>query len=515
MHGLKFLTKFILGREVEEYDESLSHYSEKFYQYALDDSYNTWLLYQDSLPQILADSGLSRLMFKIEMPFQFVLLEMAIEGVLIDVPLLKEQQEILQREILNLETQLLDYLNKPYTMQQSLTGDMTVVSGTNFNSPKQLIEMFNDLGLEITETTPKGNPSVGKFTLKKHSDNEFVKILQQYKDYTKLHNGFVCDKGQIVTNLENDGKVRPNFRDIGTATGRMSCNSPNLQQLPNNKKGSAVRVREVFRAPDGYKMFSCDYSSQEVFTMAHISKDPDLIRMLENKQDQHLTNANAVFKLGIPEELLSANHPDFEATKEKYSKDRKKGKIFSFGVPYGMGAHKFSNDFNVSEEEAQGMIDNLAEKFPRLFECIKETHDLVDKDYQVKSLAGRIRHFGEDFSKVKLKNKDLSRYTPEVIRLMKQGAAHRQSFNFLIQGLCADMIRAGMVNVWVRAKKHPEWGLKTVMQVHDEAVMIVKEEHVKEATKMVKQAYEDVTKKFVLPLSADIEIGENYGNSKK
>lgn len=514
-HGLKHLTRTILGREVEEFNITLSHYCEEFYQYALDDSLNTWLLYKHFLPLIIQNNKLAKLFFKIEMPFQQVLLEMAIEGVLINTELLSEQQVILQEEIQRLEIQLLDELGVRYSKQLDFVNGMTIVSNVNFNSPKQLIEMFDKFNLEITERTPSGNPSVGKNTLKKHKKHPFVKLLQKYKDCVKLYNGFVSEDGQIVTNLQSDGRVRPNFMDCGTATGRMSCSAPNLQQLPNNRDDMPVKVREVFKAPDGYKMFSCDYSGQEVFTMAHISRDPNLIKMLTLGQDQHMTNANAVFNLGLSDEQLIKGTPEYESIEEKYYGYRKKGKIFSFGVPYGMGAHKFSNDFSVSEDEAQGMIDNLAKKFPRLFECIEETHRLVDKDFQVQSLAGRIRHFGEDYSLVKLKNKDLSKYDDKIIILMKQGAAHRQSFNFLIQGLCADMIRAGMINAWFRAKSYPEWGLKTIMQVHDEAVYIVKEEYVKEATFLVEKAFEDATKNFIIPLKADIEIGTNYGDSKK
>ena len=514
-HGLKHLTRTILNKEVEDYDEKLNHYNKKFYSYGLEDSYNTWLLYEHFLP-ILKNEHFEHLFHKIEMPFQHVLLEMALEGVEIDVDLLKQQQEILQDEILNLKQKLYDNLGERYTMQMSINPNNKpeLVGRINFNSTHQIIDMFNKYNLEITELTPAGNPSVGKATMKKHEKHPFVKVLQRYKDVVKLYDGFISEEGQIKSNLQKDGKVRPNFIDTGTKTGRISCSQPNLQQLPNNRDDMPVTSRDLLRAPSGYKMFSCDYSGQEVYTMAHISKDKDLIRMLLNKQDQHLTNANAVFKLGIPEELLSENHPDFKETRKKYESYRKKGKIFSFGVPYGMGAHKFSNDFQVSEEEAQEMIDNLAEKFPKLFECIEETHRAVSEEFQVRHLGGRVRHFGEDFKLVKLKNKNLSKYDDKTIRFIKETSSHRQSFNFLIQGLCADMIRAAMVNVWNRKREHPEWGLKTIMQVHDESVYIVKEDYVDEATSMVRQAFEDVTKKFVIPLKADVVIGDTYGNSK-
>jgi len=425
------------------------------------------------------------------MPFQRVLLEMAIEGVQIDTELLKKQQVLLQDEILNLTKDLYDTLGSKYTMQISLDPKVKplLIGNINFNSSKQLIEIFNNYGLEITELTPSGNPSVGKATMNKHKKHPFVKQLQKYKDYNKLYNGFISDEGQININLQSDGKVRPNFMDIGTKTGRMSCSSPNLQQLPNNREGFIVKPRELFTAPKGYKMFSCDYSGQEIYSMAHISKDPDLIKMLNMGQDQHMVNANAVFKLGLSDEQLIKGTKEYKEIEDKYHDYRKKGKIFSFGVPYGMGAHKFSNDFQVSEEEAEGMIKNLSEKFPVLFQVIEDTHKLCDEKFEVRTLAGRIRHFGDNYSDVKLKNKNIDSYKPEIVKLMRQGAAHRQSFNFLIQGLCADMIRSAMVNVWARKHQHPEWGLKTIMQVHDEANYIVKEEYINEATENGKRSF--------------------------
>lgn len=513
-HSLKYLTRTLLGRDVEDYNEHLSHYCEEFYQYALDDSYNTWLLYKEMLPQ-LKKERLYNLFFNIEMPFQFVLLEMALEGVLIDVKLLKQQEDTLEDEILMLKQKLYDELGERYTMQMPLdpTIKPSLIGNINFNSSQQIVKMFEKYNLEITEFTPTGKPSAGKATLAKHKKHPFVKILQKYKDYVKLY-GFVEEEGQINKNLQNDNKVRPNFMNTGTKTGRLSCSAPNLQQLPNSKEGFAIKPRELFIAPKGYKMFSCDYSGQEIYSMAHICKDPTLIKMLRMGQDQHLVNANAVFKLNIPEEYLVKTHPKHKETLEKYGGYRKKGKVFSFGVPYGMGAHKAMRDFQVSEAEAEEMINNLWNNFPVLKQAIDASHLEVDESFKTRTLAGRIRHFGKDFYKVVLKNKDLSKYTPEIITLMKQGAAHRQSFNFKIQSLCADMIRAAMVNVYVRKSHHEEWDLRFIMQVHDEAVMIVKEEYVEEATAMVKKAFEDVTNKFIVPLTADIQVGNDYENAK-
>jgi len=820
-HGLKHLTKTLLNKDVAEYDDKLSHYHHKFYEYALDDSLNTWLLYKHFLP-LLHKEGVAKLFFNIEMPFQSVLLEMEIEGVLIDQPLLKEQQKTLVSEILRLETQLYDLLDEPYSMQLSLTDlSSTVIGNINFNSSKQLGEiLFGKLGLEVIEHTDGGQPKTGTNTIQKYKEQvPFVAALEKYKIAKKLHDAFVSPEGQIQSNLQNDGRVRPNFKDVGTKTGRLSCSNPNLQQLPKPKDYAPVNVRELFCAPKGYKMFSCDYSGQEVAVAAQQSKDPTLVEALKGGMDMHLTIANQFYNLKIPKECLKSTHPEYEEYKAKFKKERTEAKVITFGLMYGKaqplhskiltpygwttfgdikegdevftqdgtittvtkvhpviqqetfrltfrdgsvtecgynhlwkirtrydishgksrvveanklskilkkgkqnnvfidyceplkftkkvhyippyiiglylgdgdslnrftianheirdklirllpndcklhnngihysvvsynqkrnnkgqymesnpfikemkvlgfegktsknksipiqylygnveqrqqllkglidsdGAYNnsgyeyvtiskeladdveflvkslggrcsrtsrvpktnfktaqlsyrlfisfpptrqrnslqkiekigtqnvrcitvadssglyitddfivthnssygFSKDFGITEEEAQKIVDDYFAGMPKLKEAIDNAHKLLDEKGFIVNLAGRKRHFF----------KNDQGYYP--------GFAYRQSFNFLIQGFSADMIRAAMVTVWISKRKYPEWGLKTVMTVHDEAVYVCKEEYKERATKFVKKCFENVCKKFIVPVNADVEIGENYGNAK-
>lgn len=496
--GLKHLTRTILGiSDAEDYDEKLSHYSEKFYQYGLNDSYYTWKLYEHFLP-LLKVQGLERLFFKIEMPFQFVLLEMAIEGVLINKELLIKQQGILEKEITGLEIEMLDLLGERYTMQLSLDGNPFIVSKINFNSTLQLIKIFNTLGIEITDKTPSGSPSVGVKTIQKHLDNPFVATLNKYKIAKKLYDAFISPSGQIALNIELDGKIRPSFRDTGTKTGRLSCSNPNLQQLPKPKEYSPVEVRKLFVAPKGYKMFSCDYSGQEVAVMAQQSKDETLVKALNNGYDMHLAIANQFYNLGIPEEVLSKKHPSYKECKKEHNKKRSLAKTITFGLAYGKGSYGFSKDFGITEDEAQKIVDDYFRGMPQLKESINNAHKEIEDHGQVTSMAGRIRHF--DITA------DSDKWYVEKCK--------RQSFNFQIQGFSADMIRAAMVNVIVRKNNHPEWGLKTIMTVHDEAVYIVKNEYINDATALVKESFESVGKNFIVPVNADVEVGDNYGEAK-
>jgi DNA polymerase I-like protein with 3'-5' exonuclease and polymerase domains len=415
-HGLKQLAKEYLGVETLSYEDAKKASHETFIEYAMNDALWTFqlaLIFKEKLKEL----DLEYLFRKIEMPFQKVLLQMKIEGVVVNQELLQEYTIKLNEEIPKLESELYEILGVKYEVQHTLTGGISIKGPYNFSSSKQLASiLFDKLGLEIVETTDKGQAKTGKITIDKYKKIvPFVEALERYKIASKLYSGFILP---LKDYIQKDGKVRTQFLDHGTKTGRVAARSINVQQLPSPKDYSPVNVRSLFTAPKGYKMMSCDYSGQEVFTMAHISKDKNLIKMLRLGQDQHLVNANAVFKLNIPEEKLVKSHPEFEDIKKQYKKERNGGKIFSFGVPYGMGEHKTSRDFNVSEEEAKQMIANLFESFPQLKESIDNTHKEVATNGFVTTLVGRRRNFGNDLSFGELQK------------------AYRQSFNFKIQGLC-------------------------------------------------------------------------------
>lgn len=495
-NGLKWMVENILGREVAHFNPHLSHYCQEFYEYGLDDAVNTWDLYQYFLP-LLFEQGLDYLFFDIEMPFQRVLLEMRVNGVLVDVNNLNKQRDILKKDRIDLLIKLHEALNLKYDVVKNIYGEsIDVVSSLNLNSSQQLAKvLFEDLGLEVIEFTPSGQPKTGKITLAKYKEHPFVKLLSEYKGCEKLLTSFV---EPLPSHIEFDGKVRPDFNDTGTRTGRLSCREPNLQQLADPKKAAYKKVnfRENFVAPNGYLMFSADYSGQEVAVMAQQSGDPTLVESLRNGYDMHLAIANKFYDLGIPIECLNESHSDYLSYRKQFDLQRKNAKTITFGLAYGKGAFGFSKDFGISEDEAQKIVDDYFSGMPKLKESIDDTHSEVKRCGFVSNLAGRKRHF----------SKNENGYYAN--------ASLRQAFNFKIQGFSADMIRAAMVNVYARKRSFPEWGLQTIMQVHDEACYIVKEEYVEKATALVKKAFEDVCVKFVVPVHCSIEVGTNYGDSK-
>jgi DNA polymerase I-like protein with 3'-5' exonuclease and polymerase domains len=395
-NGLKWMVENILGREVAHFNPHLSHYCQEFYEYGLDDAVNTWDLYQYFLP-LLFEQGLDYLFFDIEMPFQRVLLEMRVNGVLVDVDKLNEQREILKKDRIDLLIKLHEALNIKFDVVKNIYGEsIDVVSSLNLNSSQQLAKvLFEDLGLEVVETTPSGQPKTGKITLAKYADVPFVKLLSEYKGCEKLLTSFV---EPLYGHIEVDGYTRPDFNDTGTRTGRLSCREPNLQQLADPKKAAYKKInhRECYVAPKGYLMFSADYSGQEVAVMAQQSKDPTLVESLRNGYDMHLAIANKFYDLGIPAECLVSTHPDYESFKDKFKKERGMAKTITFGLAYGKGAFGFSKDFGISEDEAQKIVDDYFSGMPKLKESIDATHSEVKRKGVVSNLAGRKRHFAKN-----------------------------------------------------------------------------------------------------------------------
>lgn len=494
--GLKYLTETLFNTPVAHYDERLSHFSKEFFKYALADSLNTYMLYE-LFERQMYDEGLRNLYKTIEIPFQEVLVEMRVEGVLVDEERLLNHGDTLLKELLSLKQQMYNELGCSPEVQLTLNKEVNIVDTINFNSSKQLAEiLYKDLGLYCTSYTDKGALGTNYEALIAHSDHPFVRLLLKYKAASKLYSAFISVEGQVWTNIESDGKVRPNFLDVGTRTGRLSCSRPNLQQIPNSNEETPVAVREIFIAPKGYKMLTCDYSGQEVAVAAQVSKDPTLVESLNKGYDMHLAIANQFYSLGIPEECLSTRHKDYNNYKEKFSEERRRAKVITFGLMYGKGAYGFAKDFSISEAEAEKIVSDYFAGMPQLKQAIDDSHKALKEQGEVTSLAGRKRRF---------KKESYGDYS---------GSSYRQCFNFLIQGFSADMIRAAAVTVNKNKIKYPQWGLKAIMTVHDEIGYIVKEEYVDNAKNFIKKCFESVGKNFIVPVKADVGIGDNYEEAK-
>ena len=490
-HGLKHLTRTILNKNPVTYEESKKS-QEKYYDYVLEDAINTWLLYEEFNPRLKAQ-GLHKLFYKLEMPFQRCIVEMERTGFYVDPPEIPLMEGELKDKYLNLLIQLHETSNKKYSKEMLLNGDIRIVSDVNFNSPDQLSKiLYEELKLIPPGTTPSGKPITGSEAIKKlEGQHPLIEILSDFKVVSKLLTAFLQPMTDYV---DPDNRIRCEYHATGTVTGRLSSSKPNLQQLPNPKPG-IPNIRNLFKATPGHKLIVLDYSGQEIAVMAQVSQDPTLIEALNKGQDLHLRIANQFYQLRIPEEKLYTTHAEYETIKETYKKQRYMAKSITFGLSYGKTAYGFSKDFNITEEQAQRIVDEYFKSMPLLQKSILRSHQAIQNQGYVETLIGRRRRF---------KKNDKSTYDSK---------AFRQAFNFIIQGSSADMIKAAGIKFLNAKTKHPEWNLKLIGTVHDEWIVEVKEPYAEKAKKELTLLMQDVPR-FVVPVTVNADIGNTYADAK-
>jgi len=491
--SLKKLSMKYLGREdLQLYDKNMT--KKEFIEYSLLDSQLTYELYEYTEP-LIEEHNLTLLFYKIEMPFQKVIMEMHLNGFNINKNKVIEHtntlKELRGKELIN----LCKLTNTKYSVDYDLLGNYTINTRVNFDSTTQLKTLLIDnLGYTSKYKTPAGKVSLGKKFLDDYKNkSELIASLFKYKKISKLLTGFF---NPLPSFIDSDNCVRTSYNDCGAKTGRLSSRSPNLQQLgKDNDKLGLPSLREVFKASNGYTMITADYSGQEVVIAAHISKDPVLLDILRKGKDMHLTIANQFYNLGIAEEDLYSTSPNFEELKEHtYSKQRSMAKSITFGLLYGKTSHGLAEDFNISEEEAQGLINDYFDALPTLKEYIDETHEEVNNQGYVSTLVNRMRHFQK-----------IKGYYP--------GSAYRQSFNFKVQSFGADMIRIAGVRLLNLKRRQPDLGLRIIGTVHDEWIVEVKKDKVNKAVPLIKEALEGAVKLSV-PINCGIGIGDNYSQAK-
>lgn len=502
-HALKHLSSVLLQKETVQYEEAekAGIHSDMFYEYAINDAVWTFELMQYQQDILKANPKVAKLFREVEMPFQLVLFEMETIGIEVDTDRIEELYTQCSEERTRVLQEMCNILGVEYMLQTKLgSGELDFVCSVNFNSANQLRKiLFERYGLEIVEETPSGAPSVGKSTLNRYKDHEFVSLLYKYKLIEKALSSYLGSDAQIMKNLDSDGRVRTNFRDTGTATGRLSSSNPNIQQLSNKNKVYEIPIRQAFVATPGYTMMTADYSGQEVCVMAEISQDPTLVTSLRKGYDMHLAVANKFYNLGIPEEALSKEHKDYEKYLKEHKDVRRKAKTITFGLAYGKGAFGFSKDFGITEDEAQKLVDDYFSGMPQLKEAIDAAHrEVWDKGY-VEYLSGRCRHFN------KTKRDDWEGYTKRDLR---------QAFNAKIQGYSADMIRIACNHIYKQREQFPQWDLRMLATVHDEIVMEVRSDYAEEAAEYIKKWMSEPFDWMSVPMTSDVSLGANYDEAK-
>ncbi|OCG41424.1 DNA polymerase I [Gilliamella sp. Fer2-1] len=434
---------------------------EKTTQYAAEDADITLQLHHKLWPTLEKNQKLKKLFTDIEMPLAIVIAEMERTGVLVDAKLLNKHSAELN--------------NKLNEIQETLQ----LLAGEKFNpaSPKQIqVLLFDKHQLPVLKKTPKGDPSTSEEVLSELANQyELPRMILLYRSLAKLKNTYT-DKLPLMLSPV-DHRIHTNYNQIGTITGRLSSNEPNLQNIPvRNEEGR--RIRQAFIAPTGYKIISADYSQIELRIMAHLSQDKSLLDAFSHNKDIHRVTASEI--LGKSESEVT-------------SEERRRAKAVNFGLIYGMSAYGLSKQINIARKEAQFYIDRYFERYPGVQTYMDEIRQQATEQGYIETLSGR------------------RLYLPKI----KSGSgierrgAERAAINAPMQGTAADIIKTAMIKVSDWIKSQPVGNIRMVMQVHDELVFEAKEELVEQYRDQIKSIMENCYQLSV-PLKVDVGIGNNW-----
>lgn len=434
---------------------------EQIVEYACEDADITLQL-KNIFAEQLYKQDLYTLFQEVEVPLVDVLVDMETSGVAIDKLVLHDFSKELETDIIGMEKEIFN------------------LSGTEFNiaSPKQLGDILFDL-LQLdpkAKKTKTGQYATGEEVLSKLADKHPVvnKILD-YRELVKLKNTYV----DTLPKMENirTKRVHTSFNQAVAATGRLSSNNPNLQNIPiRTEKGRFIRKAFVARDTN-HILLSADYSQIELRIVAEISKDPNMLEAFQQKQDIHAATAAKVY--GIPLEEVTSDM-------------RRNAKMVNFGIIYGISAFGLSQRLNIPRKEAAFIIEQYFIQYPTIKRLMDDNINLAREQGYVETLMGRKRYV-----------KDINSQNAVV-----RGYAERNAINAPIQGTAADMIKIAMINIH---KDFKEKGFKSKMtlQVHDELVFDV----FKEELELVKPIIAHRMKTAIsmtVPIEVEMGSGVNW-----
>lgn len=430
-------------------------------EYAAEDADITLQLKEVLAPK-LKTNNCEKLFNEIETPLIQVLADMEYEGVNIDAHFLKEYSIKLQEELQILENTIYKH------------------AGINFNidSPKQLGEiLFEKLKIdENAKKTKTGQYATGEDVLiklaKKHP---IIEEILNYRELRKLKSTYVDSLPEMVN--KKTGRIHTSFMQAVAATGRLSSNNPNLQNIPiRTEKGRLVRKAFIPRN-ENYLLLSADYSQVELRIIAALSNDENMISAFKEGKDIHAATASRVFSVSLE-----------NVTKEM----RSKAKAVNFGIIYGQSAFGLSENLGISRTEAKEIIENYFKQYPAIKTYMDKNIQFAREKGYVETIMGRRRYLN-----------DINSSNATV-----RGFAERNAINAPIQGSAADIIKKAMIDIHKEIKKR---NLKTkmILQVHDELVFDLYKPEKEEVITLVKEKMEGAYPLSV-PLITEVNTGENW-----
>ena len=410
----------------------------------------------------MMDEDQQKVFNNIEAPLVAVLADMEQEGINLDVPTLKKMSEELKELIITLEKEILD------------------LSGAQFNidSPKQLGEiLFEKLKIvDKPKKTKTGQYQTNEDVLSKLiHEHEIVPKILDYRTLKKLKSTYVDTLPDLVNPKTN--RLHTSYMQTVAATGRLSSNNPNLQNIPiRDARGREIRKAFVPR-DNNYTLLAADYSQIELRIIAALSKDENMLKAFNEGKDIHTATAAKVFNVALEE--VDRNM-------------RGKAKAVNFGIIYGVSAFGLAQNLNISRTEAKEIIDTYFEQYPNI------------KNYMDGSIAfAKEKGYVETIMKRRRMLPDINSNNPVV-----RGHAERNAINAPIQGSAADIIKMAMINIFT-VFEEKQLKSKMLLQVHDELIFDVPVEELEKVKPIIKDKMENAVN-LIVPLTVEMDAAKNW-----
>jgi len=430
-------------------------------EYAGEDADITYQL-KTSLQPMLEEGTLKKLFEEVEIPLMHVLADIEYNGVKIDVDVLSAMSKELEVEALKAQTEIFE------------------MAGEEFNvaSPKQLgVVLFDKLKLiDKPKKTKTGQYATGEDILSKLAvEHDIARRILEFREYQKLKSTYVDALPTMVSPV--DGLVHTDYRQAVAATGRLSSNNPNLQNIPiRTPKGREIRKAFIPRSEE-YTLLAADYSQIELRIVASLAKDEGMIEAFKSGRDIHSTTASKVFNVPL----------------EEVDRDmRRKAKEVNFGLIYGISAFGLAQNIGISRTEAQQIITAYFNEFPGVKSYMDAQVNKAREFTYVETVLGRRRYLRDIHSK----------------NMTVRGHAERNAINAPIQGSAADMIKVAMINIhkWMKQENMKS---KMIMQVHDELVFDVHKSELEIMKTKIPELMMGAVELDV-PMEVEVGVGENW-----
>lgn len=450
----------LIGKKGKNQLSMRSVAADKQTEYAVEDADITLQLKQH-FEKELASGKLTDLFSTVEIPLVSVLTQMEIEGVNLNTEFLKSLSKDLSEDIQTLEKRIYEQAGEEF----------------NIASPKQLGPiLFEKLKLvDKPKKTKTGQYSTAEDVLSGLKEHQIVADILEYRQYKKLLSTYVDALPNEINPKTN--RVHTVYAQAVAATGRLSSNNPNLQNIPiRTKRGQEVR-KAFIPKDENYTLLAADYSQIELRIIAALSEEETMIKAFKDGEDIHAATAAKVFNVALD-----------EVTREQ----RSNAKTVNFGIIYGVSAFGLSNQTNLSRKEAKALIDTYYETYPKLKSYMSKQVDFARDNGYVETVLGRKRYL-----------KDINSRNAIV-----RGAAERNAVNAPIQGSAADIIKLAMINIHKRFEKE-QFKSKMLLQVHDELVFDAHNDELETIKPIIKEEMENAFK-MAVPLDVEIGLGQNW-----